>query len=97
MKTLALTIAHALRNKFANWSDCLRHAWKLAKLKFAMLRGVVEFQYRKIDGSIRNAIGTMKSDLFSYEYKGQKSNYGVMPYYDLEAGQFRCFKLENLI
>ena len=50
----------------------------LAKLKRLLKKGVVEFEYKKIDGSLRKATGTLKKSLIPDEYKDderiEKSN-----------------------
>lgn len=98
MKTLVFNLAHFIKSQFANFSQALKHAWKVAKLKYRMLNGVVEFTFKKVDGSIRNAVGTLQKQFVNYEVKnGNKSSLGVMAYFDVEQGAFRCFKVENLV
>lgn len=97
MKTLVFKTAWQLRQSFKSFSDALRHAWALIKLKHAMLTGVVEFTYKKVDGSIRNAVGTLQAPHVNYEFKGKESSLKTFAYYDIEQGAFRCFKIENLI
>jgi Ni,Fe-hydrogenase III component G len=97
MKTLVFKTAWQLIDKFNNFSEALKYAWAVVKLKIKMLKSVVEFSYYKVDGSTRNAIGTLQSKFVDYEYKGQTSSNKVFSYYDIEQGGFRCFKIENLI
>ena len=78
-------------------SEALKKAWKAFKLKSEMLTKPVYFQFKKKDGSIRDAYGTLNSDAFDYEYKGGKGNNLTVAYYDLNAKGFRCFKIENLL
>lgn len=97
-KSLVFQIAHFIKGQFSSFSEALKHAWKVVKLKYRMLNGVVEFSFKKVDGSIRNATGTLQKEFVNYEVKGgHKSNFGVMAYFDIEQGGFRCFKIENLI
>lgn len=96
MKSLVFKTAHQLKDQFTSWSKCLAYAWQLIKLKYRLLSGVAEFSFYKVDGSIRKAKGTLKSDYFSYESKGRKSNSNVFTYFDIEKNSFRCFKIENL-
>ena len=97
MKSLVFKTAWQIASNFGTFAEALKHAWELIKLKFAMMKGVVEFSYRKVDGSIRTAVGTLRSPHANYEYKGKPSTNKTLAYYDLEQGGFRCFKIENLI
>ena len=72
----------------------------LAKLKRLLKKGVVEFEYKKIDGSIRKATGTLKKSLIPDEYKDdgriEKSNGDeVFTYYDIKKEDFRSFRKDN--
>ncbi|MFC4213492.1 SH3 beta-barrel fold-containing protein [Pedobacter lithocola] len=97
MKSLVFKTAWQIASNFGTFAEALKHAWELIKLKFAMMKGVVEFSYRKVDGSIRTAVGTLQMPHVNYEYKGKPSTNKTLAYYDLEQGAFRCFKIENLI
>lgn len=77
-------------------SEALVKAWKAVKLKFAMKKGTIAFKFLKKDGSIREALGTLK-DLPVKASKGTKENFKTIAYWDIEAEGFRCFKTENLI
>ena len=59
---------------------------------------IVKFYYQKIDGSIREAYGTLKSDLI-LETKGddRKRNDTVQAYFDTEKQEYRYFKKLNLV
>lgn len=52
--------------------------------------GVVNFIYKKKDGSIRKAIGTLKD----MNVKFKKPD--TISYFDIEKKGFRSFKLDNL-
>ena len=62
--------------------------------------GVVKFQYTKKDGSVRTAVGTLKSDLITKKTAGG-TNYakaaGYTTYFDLEKENFRNFAESKLI
>lgn len=80
-------------------SEALKKAWQVFKLKAKMAKGIVRFYFRKVDGTIREAYGTLRSDLMP-EIKGddtRKKNDTVQAYYDTEKQSFRCFKLANLV
>lgn len=94
MKTRLFNIAWSVADKFNSFSEALTYAWRVIKLQIGLLCGVVSFKYKKVDGSIREAVGTLD---VKYERKGGTSHKGVFTYFDVEADSFRSCKLENLI
>jgi len=98
MKSQLFKIAHAIKAQFNSWSEALRHAWKVIKLKAKMKIGEVKFKFRKVDGSIREALGTLNITIEKGENNRSKTpNHGQIAYFDLQQGGFRSFKAENLI
>lgn len=88
-------MAHAIKSNFESFADALRHAWKVIKLYIRMKKENVNFTFRKVDGSLRKAVGTLN---VSYERKTDKpSPFNVFIYWDVEADGFRSAKVENLI
>ena len=86
------------RNGFT-MSEALHAAWLNFKLKVALAVRIVKFYFQKVDGSIREAYGTLRSDLIP-EVKGddkRKKNDTVQVYFDTEKQEFRCFKVANLV
>lgn len=86
------------RNGFT-MSEVLHAAWLNFKLKVAMAVRIVKFYFQKVDGSIREAYGALRSDLIP-EVKGddkRKKNDTVQVYFDTEKQEFRCFKVANLV
>lgn len=79
-------------------SEALKTAWKNIKLKTAMKAKIVKFYFSKVDGSVREAFGTLKPELLP-ESKGtdRKPNDTVQTYFDTEKGEYRCFKKANLV
>jgi len=76
-------------------SEAFKVAWKALKLQSEMLVGDVEFTYKKINGEIRKAKGTLK---FMAEHIDQMDGKkDVIQYYDLEKKGFRSFVIVNLI
>lgn len=79
-------------------AEGLKKAWQVFKLKAQMMKGIVRFYFRKVDGSIREAYGTLKADLMP-EIKGEdnrRKNDTVQTYFDTEKQEFRCFKIANI-
>jgi hypothetical protein len=80
-------------------SEALKMAWRNVKLQAALkVKRAVKFYFQKVDGTIREAYGTLRADLLP-ELKGsdRKQNDTVQTYFDTEAQAFRCFKKANLI
>ena len=89
--------AHEIYNTtLLGWSVCLTKAWKLYQLQKAFCAGKVRFSYRKADGTVRLATGTLP-DAANAQQVTKKKNYKTCCYYDLEAGGIRSFRIENLI
>ena len=95
MKTRLFNIAWSIVDQFDSFGEALRHAWKVIKLQFELCIGVVKFAYTKKDGTRRAAIGTLDN---VPTVKGvRKSLPSLLTYFDIEAGDWRCAKVENLI
>ena len=87
------------RNGF-ELSEALKQAWQVFKLKKQMLKGIVQFYYQKVDGSIREAYGTLKSELMpaiDTSNDRRLKNPTVQVYFDTERQEFRCFKVANVL
>lgn len=90
---MAYELAKATGKTFA---VCLSKAWALYRLTKQMHSGIVSFAYEKVDGSLRKAKGTLK-DIQDLIKGTGKENYKTVRYFDVEAGGFRSFKVENFI
>ena len=80
--------------------ECLRQAWQNFKLVAAMRTRIVRFLFQKIDGTIREAWGTLRGDLIpstAGSDRDRKRNDTVTVYYDTEKQAFRSFKSLNLV
>ena len=85
------------RNGFT-MSEALKVAWDNMKLKAAMKQRIVKFYFQKVDGSIREAYGTLKENLIpATSGDNRKRNDTVQVYFDTERQEYRCFKKANLI
>lgn len=79
-------------------SEALKVAWANIKLKARMKDGIVKFYFQKVDGSLREAFGTLKESLLpETQGTGRKPNCTVQTYFDTEKQEWRCFKVANLI
>ena len=79
-------------------AEALKVAWANFKLRKAMTTKIVRFYFRKIDGSIREAFGTLAENIVPpTQGSDRKRNDSCQVYYDTEKADWRCFKKANLI
>ena len=80
-------------------SEALKCAWANMKLKLQMKSKIVKFYFQKVDGSVREAYGTLNEKLMPAiaGTDNRKKNDTVQTYYDTERQEFRCFKKANLL
>ena len=73
----------------------------IENFKEALRKGVVEFKYRKKNGEIRDAKGTLNIDVMGEENAPKGTGYDIVDtnirYYDLNSEGWRSFIAENLI
>jgi hypothetical protein len=86
------------RNGFT-MSEALKAAWANMKLKKVMTLRIVKFYFQKVDGSIREAYGTLNTNVVPAVTGNdtRKKNDTVQTYYDTECQEWRCFKKANLL
>lgn len=78
-------------------AEALRVAWLNFKLRIKMMAGIVKFYFTKVDGTLREAYGTLKTELLpASKNTERKTNPTIQTYYDTEQNAFRCFKVANL-
>ena len=79
-------------------SEALKRAWRNFKLILKMRAGIVKFYFQKIDGSIREAWGSL-SEKWIPSTTGEKraKNATIQAYFDTEKQGWRCYKKLNLI
>lgn len=79
-------------------AEALKCAWANIKLRAALNKRICKFYFQKVDGSLREAYGTLKAELIP-QTKGdeRKRNNTVQVYFDTEKQEYRCFKKANLI
>lgn len=78
-------------------SEALKVAWMNFKLKIKMMSGIAKFYFQKVNGEIREAYGTLKSSLLPPTSGGHRDNPTIQTYFDTEKGEYRCFKVANLM
>ena len=80
-------------------SEALKCAWVNMKLKLQMKSKIVKFYFQKVDGSVREAYGTLNEKLMPAitGTDNRKKNDTVQTYFDTERQEFRCYKKANLL
>ena len=80
-------------------SEALKKAWANAKLKMAMQTKIVKFYFQKVDGTIREAYGTLCERLIPAiaGTDNRKKNDTIQTYFDTEKQEWRCFKKLNAV
>ena len=80
-------------------SEALKVAWANFKLKMAMKSRIVRFYFLKVDGSTREAFGTLAEGMIPAiaGTDTRKPNDTIQTYYDTEKHAWRCYKRANLL
>ncbi|MGI6048873.1 MAG: SH3 beta-barrel fold-containing protein [Petrimonas sp.] len=78
-------------------SEALKAAWVNYRLIQAMQTRIVKFYFQKVDGSVREAWGTLRGDLLPGGGDNKMKNSTVQVYYDTEKEGWRSFKKANLL
>ena len=75
-------------------------AQMIETLKNKMANGVAHFVFKKKNGELREAWGTIQSNIASAKTNGRgesRENYFTTAYFDIEKGAWRSFRWETLI
>ena len=79
-------------------SEAMKCAWTNIKVRAMMKTKIVKFYFQKVDGSIREAFGTLADNIVpATSGSDRKRNDTVQTYYDTEKQDWRCFKKANLV
>ena len=63
-----------------------------------MKAGIVRFVFRKVNGDLREAYGTLRENLLPpTQGSGRRPNPTLQTYYDTERCEYRCYKKANLL
>lgn len=95
-KSSIFKIANAIyhSHKAETMGEALKMAWRAAKLQTRLAAGEVKFRYRKMNGEIREALGTLKNMVTE---TSSAFNGTAMFYFDIEKKGFRSFAVTNLV
>lgn len=69
-------------------------------LKVKLTNGIAHFIFKKKDGSYREAWGTTQPNIAKAKTTGRgvsREAYKTSAYYDVEVGEWRSFRWENLV
>lgn len=75
-------------------------AQMIENLKTKMANGVAHFIFKKKNGELREAWGTIQSNIADAKTNGRgcsRENYFTTAYFDIEKGAWRSFRWETLI
>lgn len=97
-----MIVANAIRtNQKTSLKESLTISHKVMKLKKRLISNhITEFKFKKNNGEIRSAKGTLINVVTDYYVKGtdtKKPRYDIIKYFDLEKNSFRSFNATNLI
>ena len=83
-----------------NLGQSLQTSLGIEGLQFQLMNGTAHFLYRKKDGSIREAFGTLLEKVVERNTNGlgyPKKYDGLVAYFDIEEQGWRSFRFENYI
>ena len=78
-----------VRKNGYSMSEALKCAWANLKLKAALKVKIVEFYFKKTDGTLRQAFGTLMSDRVPETKGTKKTAENCQVYFDTEVGDWR--------
>lgn len=104
IRSKVLSLAHAMRQQQPNldFGERQKQGWKVIRLFDGMENGVITFKFKKLNGEIRTAKGTLNESLFNYFFKtGNRAKpLTTIPFFDLSldkngnAKGWRSFKAD---
>lgn len=81
-----------------SFSLCLTKSWRYHKLVAALRKGIIKFYYQKVDGSLREAWGTLNEERIPHtEESNRRHNPTLQTYFDTEKREWRSFKIINIV
>ncbi len=100
-KSKLFRMAHSIlkRSHAGSFSEALRMAWKAAKVYARMLVGVAHFTFRKANGEIRKAVGTLCNVNYHPTGNGRLKERPAecICFWVVEKQAFRSFNASTLI
>lgn len=98
-KTIFNLMWQFIKNNGYTRSEALKCAWANFKLKMQMQTRIVKFYFQKIDGTIREAFGTLFTGRIpaTATESNRRKNDTIQTYFDTEKNEWRCYKKANLL
>ncbi len=97
LKDIMLLAWSFVRRNGFTMAEAMKTAWRNYKLKNAMHGGIVKFYFLKVDGTLRQAFGTLDPHrLPETQGSGRRPADTVQVYFDTEKQEYRSFKKCNL-
>ena len=105
VNTMVINNATAARMKVivhrtGNMTLSAAKAMQIELLKTKMSTGIAHFAFLKKDGSVREAFGTIQSNIATAKTNGfgvSRECYNTTAFFDIEKGEWRSFRWENLL
>ena len=98
MRDLMLQAWTFVKRNGYTMAEAMKCAWANMKLRKAMASRIVRFYFQKVDGTIREAFGTLKESIVPPTLGTERrKNDTVQVFFDTEKGEWRCFKKANLM
>lgn len=87
-----------IRKHQATLSEALKIAWRNIKLRIAMTTKIVAFKFKKADGTIRDAIGTLQKNMLPpIKGTGRPTPEHLQLYFDMQKQCYRSFNKIELL
>ena len=97
------TVSDWIRSQYASSDESLRRTFRFNDVYDLLTEGITHFWFRKRDGSLRSAYGTLVMDIIARhggipegEKREERSFNGNVSYSDLEKDEWRCFKADSI-
>ena len=92
--------AKSMVMKGLNLNQSLQTSMSVEALQFQLMNGTAHFIYKKKDGTLREAFGTLLEKVVERNTNGlgyPKRYDGLQAYFDIEEQAWRSFRYENLL
>ena len=83
------TVSDWIRSQYVSSDESLRRTFRFNDVYDLLKEGITHFWFRKRDGSLRSAYGTLVMDIIA-------RHGGSVSYFDLEKDEWRCFKADSI-